>query len=67
MVNLQYLGEAEAIDKIYSIMNEIVNNNIQHKQIDASGIGIDMCMVLLKDYLEFYMAELNKIVFHQSQ
>ena len=66
LLNFQNLNESEAIVTMYSITNEVLNNNIQHKKLDASEIGIDMCIVLLQDYLEFYTAELNNIVFHQS-
>ncbi len=66
LLNFQNLNESEAIVTMYSVTNEVLNNNIQHKKLDASEIGIDMCIVLLQDYLEFYTAELNNIVFHQS-
>lgn len=66
LLNFQNLNEADAINSIYSIMKEVLDNNIQHKKLNASEIGIDMCIVLLQDYLEFYTAELNNIVFRQS-
>lgn len=64
---IQEAPSAEAIDKVYDIAAEVLKNNFQKANLDASGLSIEAVMLLLQDYFEFYTKELNKIVFQQSQ
>lgn len=66
MVAIQNANNDDAIEMVYSIMSEILNNNIQKKELDANAIGLDECILLLQDYFDFYTGELNKIVFQQT-
>ena len=67
LLTVQNADTDEAIDKIYSVVEKVLKNNTNKKELDGSVLGVDVCLMLLEDYFAFYTNELNNIVFQQSQ
>lgn len=57
-----------AISLIYETTREIMNNNVEHVVVEnIEGYAIDVCLLIIKDYFDFYQTEMNKVSFHPSQ
>lgn len=65
--SLMNLQENQDIDSIYEICGQIVNNNTSLRKLDASELSVDMCSLVLTDYLTYWTNELDKVVFQESQ
>lgn len=59
-----HMGEKEALDVLSKCMHEIINDNTEGKEYGrdvVEGLGVDIQMIILRDYLQFYFKELGEL------
>lgn len=62
--------EFEVIQAVYETISEIINNNTDRRVIEnvSAELTIDMCLMVINDYFEYYTNQMNEnVVFRNTQ
>ena len=51
----------------YDTISVIINNNAEKRVIENIEIPLDVCVLLLEDYFNFYTEQMKEINFQKSQ
>lgn len=59
----------DIIYSVYDTTSEIINNNAEKRVVDnVAELGLDTCLLVLKDYFEFYSKQMQEtVVFQHTQ
>lgn len=59
----------DIIYSVYDTTSEIINNNANRVVVDnVAELGLDTCLLVLKDYFEFYSKQMQEnVVFQHTQ